>query len=79
MEEWQETFTKAFNSGFGPPFLPEGFAKVDIIQYKRPKPMQVIRISIGDREVDFSVDGKGQDSGTSVGCGTQWQIYQKER
>lgn len=69
---WQEKFVKEFNETFGPPFLPEGFAQARIKQYS--KPMQVIEISIGDRDTDFDESGGRQDSGTSVGSGVRWDI-----
>ena len=68
---WQENMVTDLNSSMGPPFLPEGFAEAEILydgEYSQ------LHLRIGDRDVDYDLNGKRTGSGTNVGEAVQWQI-----
>jgi hypothetical protein len=55
-------FIKEFNAEFGEPFLPKGFAKARIAGGKK----DLVNISIGGRDADFTPDGECVGSGSLI-------------
>lgn len=60
---------KVLKDSFKDPFLPNGFVQVKHISSKK-----ILKISIGDRDIEVSDSGRCQASGTNVGKGKQWLI-----
>ena len=73
---WQETMAKEIESEFGPPFLPEGFVQAKILIYPDET---ILKIRIGDRDIDFDSLGKDVGSGMNLGTGVEWGIPKRKK
>jgi len=71
MANWQKNMVKALNRSLFPPFLPEGFAETQIIASPHG---YIFHLRIGDRDMQFSEDGKEISSGSNVGAACRWDI-----
>lgn len=70
---WQDKVAKEFNRSFNEPFMPSGFCKAKV--FKSDYDGRILRIQLGDRDVEFDEEGNSIGSGTNVGEGTQWEIH----
>jgi hypothetical protein len=63
-----DKLAEAINEWYGYPFLPEGFVKAHVTK------AGTLWLDIGDRTVEFALDGGWIASDTGVGEGAQWRI-----
>jgi len=66
------TLEKVLNDSFKSPFLPEAFVRAKHIPSKG-----LLKISIGDRDIEVKDSGRIQSSGTNVGEGKNWSIERR--
>lgn len=69
---WQEQMARDINDWCGPPFLPKGFVRAGVTNFGGGE--ATLYIHIGDRVVEFDLDGRAVGSGVTVGIGRGWVI-----
>lgn len=71
---WQEKLCAEFNRSFNEPFMPRGFCEAKISKDSRGE--RILRIHLGDRDVEFDWHGNPIGSGSNVNSAIKWEIKQ---